>query len=197
MPILDTGTPARHTAFMATIILERFLRLARYNRRANREICEAAAGLTDRALRRDVGSWFGSIYGILNHVLVCDIHWMRRFRALDAGSAALNDPCLDPPNLSWEHALHEELCAFREHRDAVDGRIEAWFAQFPQSRYGEPFEYRDSRGSPQRVAAAADAFDFLFVHQTHHRGQLSQILDVLGVPNNPADNLRFLAGGGD
>jgi uncharacterized damage-inducible protein DinB len=39
---------------------------------------------------------------------------------------------------------------------------------------------------------AASAFEFLFVHQTHHRGQVSQILDRLGLPNNVADNAAFL-----
>lgn len=170
------------------------LRLARYNTRANDEIFEAASRLTDQARRRDIGSWFTSLHGILNHALLCDIHWLRRYRALAPGSAALNDPCLDPPDLSWSRDLHADFAPFRAHRRAVDGRIEAWFEEFPESRYGEPFEYRDSSGSLQRVTEAAEAFDFLFIHQVHHRGQVSQVLDALGVPNSPADNLRFLAG---
>ncbi len=179
---------------MSNLARQHFRRLACYNTRANGEIFEAASRLTDKARRRDVGSWFTSLHGILNHVLVCDIHWLRRYRALDPDSAVLDDPCLDPPGLSWDRDLHEDFAPFRAHREAVDGRIEAWFAEFPESRYGEAFEYRDSRGSLQKVAAAAEAFDFLFVHQTHHRGQVSQVLDALGVPNNPADNLRFLSG---
>ena len=38
------------------------------------------------------------------------------------------------------------------------------------------------------------AFEFLFVHQIHHRGQVSQVLDLLGLPNNFADNVAFLEG---
>jgi uncharacterized damage-inducible protein DinB len=41
---------------------------------------------------------------------------------------------------------------------------------------------------------AGAAFEFLFLHQTHHRGQISQILDAMGLPNNLADNVAYLEG---
>jgi uncharacterized damage-inducible protein DinB len=46
-------------------------------------------------------------------------------------------------------------------------------------------------GTP-RSALAGQAFEFLFLHQIHHRGQISQILDTLGQPNNLADNAAYL-----
>ena len=53
------------------------------------------------------------------------------------------------------------------------------------------FEYQDSKGNRQQPTAAA-AFEFLFIHQTHHRGQISQILDTMGIANNLADNVAYL-----
>ncbi len=168
--------------------------LADYNRRANREMYDAVSRLTARARKRDVGSWFGSIHGILNHLIVADIYWLRRYRALAPESAVLGDPRLDPPGLTWHQDLHEDFGALRIDREAVDTLIRAWFEEFPESRYAEVFEYEDSRGTRRR-AVAAEAFDFLFVHQVHHRGQVSQALDELGVPNDVADNERFLESG--
>jgi uncharacterized damage-inducible protein DinB len=177
---------------MAVGLKERFALLARYNARANVEMYDALSRVTERARRRDTGSWFGSIHGILNHVIVADINWLRRYRALSPGSKALSDACLDPPELSWERPLHEDFGGLAAHRGAVDAAIRAWFDELPESRYGDVFEYRDSAGSMQQ-AVACDAFDFLFVHQAHHRGQVSQILDELGAANNWADNKRFLS----
>ena len=171
---------------------DRFLRMAAYNGRANEELYEALSRVTDRARKRDTGSWFGSIHGILNHVVICDINWLRRYRALAPDSTILADPALDPPGLSWDHDLHDDFGRLRDARTAVDVVIRRWFAGFAEQRYGEVFLYRDSKGT-SREAAAAEAFDFLFVHQVHHRGQISQILDALGVPNNMADNVGFLA----
>ena len=171
-----------------------FQNLARYNERANRDLFEVLARLTGRARRRDAGSWFGSICGILNHVIICDINWLHRYRVLAPDSPVLNDPLLDPPNLSWDRELHDDFKDLQEHRRQVDALIRTWFASFPPSRYQEAFQYRDSAGTP-RNARAGQAFEFLFLHQTHHRGQISQILDGWGHPNNLADNAAYLENG--
>lgn len=168
-----------------------FQNLAGYNRRANSELFQCLSALTGRARRRDAGSWFGSIHGILNHVIICDIHWLRRYRALAPHSPLLNDPRLDPPGLSWDHDLHDSFSDLREHRTQVDALVQAWFEEFPAKRYAETFSYQDSAGH-MRKAMAGQAFEFLFLHQAHHRGQISQILDTLGLPNNLADNAAYL-----
>jgi uncharacterized damage-inducible protein DinB len=168
-----------------------FRNLAQYNERANREMYETLAGLTDEERKKNAGSWFGSIHGILNHVIICDINWLKRFRVLSPDSPVLSDPQLDPPGLSWKHDLHEDFAGLRNSRTFVDERICAWFAEFPAARLGETFRYEDSAGTI-RQAAAGSAFEFLFVHQTHHRGQISQVMDSLGLPNNVADNVHYL-----
>jgi len=168
-----------------------FQNLARYNERANQELFESLSHLTGRARQRDTGSWFGSLHGILNHIIICDINWLRRYRALQPDSPVLNDPALDPPNLSWDHDLHTDFRGLEDHRRLVDVLIRAWFDAFPPARYKESFQYRDSVGTP-RSARAGQAFEFLFLHQTHHRGQISQVLDMLGQPNNIADNAAYL-----
>lgn len=141
-----------------------FQNLARYNERANQELFASLAQLTGRARRRDMGSWFGSIHGILNHIIICDINWLRRYRALEPDSPVLNDPALDPPNLAWDRDLHDDFKGLGGHRRQVDTLIRTWFDAFPPARYGEPFQYRDSVGTP-RSARAGRAFEFLFLHQ--------------------------------
>ncbi len=43
----------------------------------------------------------------------------------------------------------------------------------------------------------AMAYEFLFLHQIHLRGQISQILDTFGLPSNWGDNAAYLEGPGD
>ena len=178
---------------MAYDIKQSFLNLARYNERVNREMVAVLAVLTDRARKQETGSWFGSIHGILNHIIICDFNWLKRYRALSPGSPVLTDPRLDPPNLSWEHDLHDKFGGLRKDRAMVDDRICAWFEEFPAARYDEDFEYQDSVGN-LRHAKAGPAFEFLFLHQTHHRGQISQILDGMGLAHSFADNAAYLEG---
>jgi len=62
---LDTNKGIGHTFAMAYDIKHSFQNLAQYNERANQEMYEILSKLTGRARKREVGSWFGSIHGIL------------------------------------------------------------------------------------------------------------------------------------
>ncbi|MFW5926109.1 MAG: DinB family protein, partial [Myxococcota bacterium] len=54
--------------------------LARYNTWMNQRIYGLCADrLDDAARKRDEGAFFGSIHGTLNHLLLADRAWMRRF----------------------------------------------------------------------------------------------------------------------
>lgn len=170
-----------------------FGHLARYNRRANIEAFSCADMLTDKARRRDIGSWFRSLHGLLNHILVADLYWLNRFRPIYPESRVLADPALSPDELSWSREIRENFEGMREMRTYVDDRLIAWFEECPEDRYGNHFQYSDAAGNVRNATAGA-AFEFLFVHQTHHRGQISQVLDTLGLPNNFADNAAFLEG---
>lgn len=192
---VDRRTGFRQISKMTYDLKSSFQHSARCNARANQEMFTVLAKLTGRARWRDVGSWFGSMHGILNHIIVCDINWLRRFRALDPEAAVLNDPCLNPPNLSWERNLHDDFKGLQESRFAVDEKICDWFDAFPAAQYDAVFSYSDSVGT-LRKALAGQAFEFLFLHQIHHRGQISQILDTLGLPNNWGDNAAYLEGPG-
>ncbi len=190
---LYTEETAGHTRLIMEDQKSGFLNLARYNARANTEMYEVVSALTGKALHRDTGSWFGSIHGILNHVLVAEFFWLNRFKPIFPESRVLSDPRLSPSNLSWQRPLHEDLEEMKNDQKFVDGQIIAWFEECPMDRYPGAFEYRDSAGN-SRSAVAAAAFQYLFLHGIHHRGQISQILDTLGLPNNFADNGGFLEG---
>src|SRR4051794_20691238 len=51
----------------------------RYNAWANGQVYDAAAGLSSEQYRADRGAFFRSVHGTLNHLLVTNRIWMRRF----------------------------------------------------------------------------------------------------------------------
>ena len=57
-----------------------FLQLARYNVWATRRMVEALAEVSESDYRKDLGLFFKSIHGTLNHLLVGEhMLWQRRF----------------------------------------------------------------------------------------------------------------------
>src|SRR5687768_11796812 len=58
---------------------DHFAMLALYNRWANERLYEAVAGMSDADYRAERGAFFGSLHGTLNHLVVADRIWMRRF----------------------------------------------------------------------------------------------------------------------
>ncbi len=166
-----------------------FAYLARYNKAANESLVGHLASLPPSEISKPRGSYFGSIQGVLDHVIMCDINWLRRFRELFTpdpkvgANEALNRPRLAPAGNDWttyEFPLFEE---FRRERGAVDAIFVDWIAAADTIRFGEVLAYYDSHGQPKRYYFR-EALDHVFNHQTHHRGQVSQILDELGIPHD-------------
>jgi uncharacterized damage-inducible protein DinB len=160
-----------------------FAYLARYNRAANESLVGYLASLPAGEVTKPRGSYFGSIQGILDHVIMCDINWLRRFRGLFAADEALNRPRLAPSGHAWTEYEFPVFDEYMRERAAVDSIFEDWIALADASRFGEVLAYSDSHGQPKRYYFR-DALDHVFNHQTHHRGQVSQILDELGIKHD-------------
>ena len=65
---------------------------ARYNRLANETLYAVCAGLSGAEYRRDLGAFFGSVHGTLNHLLLGDRIWMARFEGGEHVSTNLGAP---------------------------------------------------------------------------------------------------------
>ena len=69
---------------------------ARYNRLANEKLYEACAVLSEEERRRDLGAFFKSVHGTLNHLVLGDRIWMTRFEggshpSTDLGAILFDD----------------------------------------------------------------------------------------------------------
>lgn len=165
------------------MLKERFDELAAYNRWANRRMYDDAATLPDDVRKRPLGLFFGSIHGTLNHLLVADYIWMRRFTG--------EGP--QPERLS--QTLHEEFVDLRAAREAEDERILRFVTGLDD--YEQEIEYQNSSGRTfrQRLGPALTHF---FNHQAHHRGQVHAGLTISGIREPASLDLLGLqrAGGG-
>jgi uncharacterized damage-inducible protein DinB/GNAT superfamily N-acetyltransferase len=158
---------------------EQLQTLARYNLWATQRLFEAVDALPDDDYRRDAGLFFKSVHGTLNHLLRAEHEvWFRRF----AEGAS--------PSLPLNTEIEADRAALRER--LVDGAlswmplIEVW----PEVRLLGKLEYRRINGDAVSLPFAA-ALAHVFNHGTHHRGQVTAALTMLG-HKSPELDLVFM-----
>ncbi len=158
---------------------QHFKMMAAYNQWANQQVYGAAAVLSEEELGRDVCAFFKSMRGTLNHLLVADRIWMKRFTGQGDAPAALNT------------TVHEDFDQLKLAREVEDRRIVEWIYGLEDKAFVGRFTYMtvtDMRTISQRLSPALTHF---FNHQTHHRGQAHMVLTVLGRQSINLDLIYF------
>jgi uncharacterized damage-inducible protein DinB len=145
-----------------------FVMMANYNEWANARLYRMAGKLEDALYRKEMGAYFKSLHGTLNHLLVSDRIWMHRLTGTGEHPEKLNA------------VLFEDLPSMHAARVAEDNRIIQFVQSLDESELEEVWEYRTLNGTPQRQRRR-QILAHLFNHETHHRGQAHAILTVLGV----------------
>lgn len=156
----------------------RYQMFAGYNRWCNEGLYEAVAKVPDAEYRKDRGAFFRSLHGTLNHLLVGDRIWMRRFTG--AGEV--------PPSL--DAILYEDFEALRAARQSEDVRIVRYVDRLSETDLAGTLRYR-TFVRPQTIEQPlAPALDHFFNHQAHHRGQAHALLSaILGNDTTPSFDL--------
>ncbi|MDD3784052.1 MAG: DinB family protein [Hydrogenophaga sp.] len=157
-----------------------FLQLARYNVWATQRLLDAVAAVSDADYRQDVGLFFGSIHGTLNHLLVGEhMLWYPRFASGTSPTVALNAE-VEPDRGRLAQALR--------------GGAANWLpliASWPGERFDGALGYTNMRGQAVRLPFAA-TLAHVFNHGTHHRGQVTAALTALGHTSPELDLVYLL-----
>jgi len=157
-----------------------FLTLARYNVWATALLLDAVAPVGEGDYRRDLGLFFKSIHGTLNHLLVGEhLLWFRRFAEGVLPKVALN--------AEVETDRAQLAARLREGAARWQPLIESW----PADRFAGALTYTTMRGQPASLPFAA-TLAHVFNHGTHHRGQITAALTRLGQPCPELDLVYML-----
>ncbi len=156
----------------------RYQMFAGYNAWCNERLYDTAAKLADADYRADRGAFFKSVHGTLNHLLVGDRIWMKRF-------TGVGEP---PPSL--DAILYDDFAALRTARQTQDTLISRYIAGLSEDDLNRTIRYR-TVVKPQTIEQALrPALDHFFNHQTHHRGQAHALLSsVIGNDATPSFDL--------
>jgi len=156
-----------------------FRLLADYNGWANHRLLDACSQLDGGEVESARPAFFGSILGTLNHILVGDQAWLARLR---------KDP---PPGIALDHTLYSSLPEFAGARKHQDDEITAYVRGLGETDFTAIVTYKNMSGAAFDNTVS-DILTHMFNHQTHHRGQVHDMLSQTKVLPPELDYIFFM-----
>jgi len=142
--------------------------LARYHVWATQELQRQLQDLPEADYRRDLGLFFRSVHGTLNHLLLVERDvWLPRLRE------GLS------PAIALDLELEADRAALAQQGLAAARAWTALLDDWPEAQLLGLVHYRRRNGEAVALRGAA-VLTHVFNHGTHHRGQISAALTALG-----------------
>lgn len=171
--------------------LNQFILLAEYNKLMNQRIFSSASQLPDEELKKNCSAFFGSILGTLNHIMVGDIVWLKRFSEHSSSRCSLlyiSD--IDKPK-SLDSILFDDLESLKNEREKIDKVIIQWVRSLSDTDFSSYISY-SSMGGKLFKKKCSSLICHLFLHQVHHRGQVTTLLSQAGISFGDTDLIEII-----
>jgi uncharacterized damage-inducible protein DinB len=165
---------------MSETMIANLRQLARYNRWANAGLCAACAELDEAAYKASRAAFFGSIHATLNHILVNDRIWTSRFTGRPCSISALDEE------------LYGSLDDLRAAQDADDAALIDLVDGLDEAGIGRIVRYTTIDDFSDHADPLWLLLVNLFNHQTHHRGQVHDMLSQTTVAPPPLDLIFYV-----
>jgi uncharacterized damage-inducible protein DinB len=167
--------------------LRQFRLMSQYNTLMNDRFYQVVGTLSVEAREGDLGIFFKSIHGTLNHILLADRIWMGRFATRTAHKfISLENAKLIFEFESLRQILYPDFDELQRERSITDksilqgrGSANEWIQELTPEILSTPLHYTNSSGI-ERSHELWFALTHFFNHQTHHRGQVTALLNQLG-----------------
>lgn len=127
------------------------------------------------------GYFFKTLGSILEHVYVSDLKWLKTFT--DLAPYGFDLAAGFGPLPANDEKLFSTLAGYKEARLRLDGFIEDYALAIDDELLLKSVS-RQMRDGTRLEREAGKALVHFFNHQTHHRGQVSCILDERQIENN-------------
>jgi uncharacterized damage-inducible protein DinB len=163
-----------------------FVMLARHNQRMNARLLQSSALLSEEQLNLDTGGFFGSVIAHWNHIMFADLIMFRRIANSKLGAEYLGGIATFPPSAAPTDIYYPDLDGFTRRRGVLDEIILDWVREVAASDLDETLSFVSTEGNTVRVVVR-DLLQHIFMHQIHHRGQITCLLSQRGIDYGSTD----------
>jgi uncharacterized damage-inducible protein DinB len=161
-----------------------FQAFAKYNRSVNQSVLELIEPLKKEQIMMETKAYYPSIFETALHIYIADINWLRRYRDALKDNKALNgSKLLVTEEKGWREELKADYTKLFQYRKQADDLFIQFVNELDESKLDTVIKYKNLRGQVLEKEIWKTLLH-LFNHQTHHRGQISVLLDLVGVDHD-------------
>jgi len=172
-------------------VLNQLVLFAEYNKLMNQRLFSAAAKLSDEDLKKDCNAFFKSVFGTLNHILVGDIVWLKRFSEHPSSQVSLSYIAgLEKPQ-SLSSNLFADLDSLGIERKRIDEILIQWINGLSETDINDCISYKNMAGKPFKKQYSS-LINHLFLHQVHHRGQVTTLISQFSIDFGETDIIEII-----
>lgn len=163
--------------------------LATYNKMANDGLISILLNVKDEDMKKDNGSFFKSILGTFNHILACDIYFFKTFRKYSNKSSIPNEDLLLCLNEDWtfKNGVDKDIRALFGTRKKMDDLMIDIVSSIDDFNVIGEVIVPGKKVKKSRYHLVLHEIN----HDTHHRGEISAMLDQLGYKNDYSNLLTY------
>lgn len=148
--------------------MEVFETFSRYSQWMNEKLYTICNAMSEEERTREMGAPFHSIHGTFNHLLLVNRLWLARFQGHDYPIQSLGDE------------LYHNFDELHREHIKTDHAVDAWLASLSESALATPFTFHSRSRNQDNTFLLVDLMLHFFNHQTHHRGQITAMIEALG-----------------
>ncbi|MDR1210735.1 MAG: damage-inducible protein DinB [Spirochaetaceae bacterium] len=161
---------------------ELFITFAKYNKEADKAIYAILDGLSNDEREKDRGSYYKSLSGLFVHTLGGTVFLLGMLKeALGGSPSALSD--LGSVTIPEGGLNAEQWKVLGADFEKADDAYIQLVSSLKEEDLKAPVKLSWYKGNPPSVPVAF-MLQQIIAHGTHHRGQISQILDSLKIDND-------------
>ena len=149
--------------------------MAEYNQLMNQRLFEASANLSETTLNEDKGAFFRSIIKTLNHIMIGDILWLKRFSLHPRDYKSLKNMDGFTQAETLDQILFDDMSDFYKERKRLDGIIIEFCNELKEEDIKNTLSYINFK-KETHCKRFGSLILHVFLHQIHHRGQVTTLL---------------------
>lgn len=162
---------------------------ARCNQKINHDMLEiVASNLKDPLQLPLQGYFFKTLGQLLEHIYIADRMWLQAF--LSVNSYGIDIESAMGPAPKYGEKVFNNFEDYKNAREKLDAIIVEYMNALQDDFFAKKVVRVNKKGERMEKDAWKSIIHF-FNHQTHHRGQISNILDNMNIENDYSNMIRI------